>query len=228
MSSSSDQELLAWWGPKAAERAHRETEALMQKGADEALLETARLQTARLSPTVPNRYAPRGGIYIFGYGDWVKMGYTSEGPFERKARGFWHDSHPRALCGRLDDCRLLHYWSGSLPLEEALHKVLVSDCPNSEFYRAERLPEILDFLGNVLEPLVLPEDPGLEQWPPRKLNCCDPDRRFQEFRREEHGCRSYATKGRTAPCGLCGAVVSIRTDKLKQHQRTAKCQRGRK
>ena len=218
MSSASEQELLAQWGPEAAERAHRETEALMQKGADEALL-----GTARLSPTV--RYAPRGGIYIFGFGDWVKMGYTSEGPFERKARGFWHNSHPLALCKRLDACKLLYYWSGSLPLELALHEALVPEC--GEFYRAERLPEIVEFLGNVLEPLVLPEDPGLEQLPPRKLNCCDPGRRFPNFHREEHGCRSYATKGRTAPCRLCGTMVSVRGDKLKQHQKTAKCARSR-
>ena len=106
--------------------------------------------------------------------------------------------------------------------------MLVADWPNSEFYRAERLPEILEFLGNVLEPLELPQDPGLKPRPPRKLNCCDKKRRHQEFRREEHGCRSYATKGLTAPCGLCGATVSIRDDKLKQHQKTAKCAQGRK
>ena len=230
MSSPSEQELLAWWGPEAAERAHRETEALMQKSADEALdEELARKgqETVRLSPTVPYRYAPRSCIYIFGFGDaWVKMGYASKGPYVRKSMGFWHVAHPPELCGRLDDCRLLHLWSGSLPLEQALHQVLAPDC--GEFYRAERLPEILAFLGNALESLVLPVDPGLEPWPPRKLNCCDPERRHPDFRREEHGCRSYATKGRTAPCDLCGTVVSIRADKLKQHQQTAKCARGRK
>ena len=221
MSSPSEQELLAWWGPEAAARAHRETEALTQKAADAALLESA-----LLSPTVPYRH-PRPCIYVFGFGDaWVKLGYASQGPYRRKSQGFWHARHPPELCGRLDDCKLLHLWSGSLELEQALHKVLVPDC--GEFYRAERLPDILDFLGNVLEPLVLPEDPGLEQCTPRILNCCVPERRHPDFRREEHGCRSYATKGRTAPCRLCGAAVSIRSDKLKQHQKTAKCAQGRK
>ena len=193
----------------------------------------ALLESARLSPTVPCRplqgcseeSATKGDVYLFAFDAWVKLGFAAKGPFERKAQDFWHLQHPPELCGRLDDCRLLHLWSGCLELEQALHKVLVPDC--GEFYRAERLPEILDFLGNVLEPLVLPEDPGLEQWTPRMLNCCVPERRHPDFRREEHGCRSFLTKGKTAPCRLCGAVVSVRSDKLKQHQRSQKCARGR-
>jgi hypothetical protein len=166
------------------------------------------------------------GIYIFGFGDsWIKMGYTSKGPFERKSRGFWHDAHPRELCGQLGDCKLLALWSGSLMLERALHRVLVPAC--GEFYHAERLPEIMDFLGNALERKELPEDPDLQPWPPRKLNCCEPGRRHAAFSREEHGCRAFLTNGKSAPCALCDAMVSIRADKLKQHQKTVKCQRGR-
>ena len=169
----------------------------------------------------------QGCIYLFDFGDaWVKLGYAAKGPYERKARGFWHLQHPPDLCLRLDECRLLRLWSGSFELEKALHKVMVGDC--GEFYRAERLPEIVAFLGNALEPLELPPDPGLEPWPPRKLNCCDPMRRHPDFRREEHGNRAFLTKGKTAPCRLCRSDVSVRFDKLKQHQATQKCQRGRK
>ena len=218
----------------------------MQKAADEALVESARLSPTvvyrplacnaeraaqgviaeRAAKVVIAERAAKGVIYIFSFGEaWVKMGYASQGPWRRKAQGFWHLKHPPELCGRLDECKLLRLWSGSLELEQALHKVLGADC--GEFYRAERLPEIEAFLGNVLEPRVLPEDPDLEPRPPQKLNCCDPERRHPDFRREIHGCRSFATKGKTAPCRLCGTMVSIRFDKLKQHQKSAKCQQGR-
>ena len=74
-------------------------------------------------------------IYIFAFGDaWVKLGFASKGPYARKAQGFWHLRHPPELCKRLDQRQLLHLWSGSFELEQALRKVLVADC--GEFCRA--------------------------------------------------------------------------------------------
>jgi len=168
--------------------------------------------------------APRDGfIYIFDFGPYIKLGWTSPGPYERLAAGFWHVKHPRVLCKRLDQCELLHLWEGSLKLERAIHELLLPDC--GEFYRKERLPEIVSFLKNVLEPLVLPRDPGIQPWTPRMCVCCDPLRAFPECNREDHARRSVATKGQKAACRLCGKLVAIRTDKLKQHQNSAGCKR---
>jgi len=164
-----------------------------------------------------------GYIYVFDFGPYIKLGWTGPGPYERLAAGFWHVKHPRALCKRLDQCELLHLWEGSLKLERALHDLLLPDC--GEFYRKERLPEMVSFLANVLEPLALPRDPCLQPRTPRKLVCCDPCRDFPEYRREDHAKRSMATKDRKAPCRLCGRLVAVRSDKLKQHQKSAGCKR---
>ena len=164
-----------------------------------------------------------GFIYVFDFGPFVKLGWTRPGPYERLATGFWHVKHPPVLCERLDQCELLHLWEGCLELEQALHELLLPDC--GEFYRRGRLPEIVSFLANVLEPLALPRDPGLQARTPRMLVCCDPCRAFPEYRREDHARRSVATKNVKAPCRLCGRLVAVRSDKLKQHQKSTGCKR---
>ena len=158
-------------------------------------------------------------IYIFSFGPFFKMGYASLGPYERKAMGFWHNKHPEALCHRLDQCTLLHLYTGSEAMEKVLKAALVPDC--GEFFLAARLQEVVGFLALCLEPLPLPEDPQLEPFPPRKKPCCGGE--HGGFERAEHAARSFATKGKEAPCSRCGRVVSIRTDTLKRHQKRPIC-----
>ena len=161
-------------------------------------------------------------IYVFAFGDaYVKMGYHRSCPYRRRAEGFWHNVHPQALCGALDKCELLAAFRGNKATEEAIHAALVAEPGDGEFYPAARLQEILGFLEEVLLRLPLPADPGLAPWKPKKRACCEP--KCHAFQRDDHFARSYATSGKKAPCPRCGASVSIRYDKLKQHQLTAKC-----
>ena len=166
--------------------------------------------------------APFGSsmIYVFAFPGFFKIGYASC-PYRRKAMGFWHNKHPSELCGRLDQCTLIHLFEGAIELEEALHKVLQGGKKVTEFYGNERLPDVLQFLSHVLEPLPLPADPGLQPWAPKLKPCCGGCNRG--FQRDEHARRSYATKGQKAPCGICGIAVSVRHDKLKQHQLSKAC-----
>ncbi len=158
-------------------------------------------------------------LYIFDFGPYFKLGFAGRCPYQRQSDGFWHNKHPAVLCHRLDQCRLIHLWEGSLDLEQALHNALIPDC--GEFFLAARLPEVLSFLVLVLEPLPLPEDPQLKPRTPRKKRCCGRD--DDGFERADHAARSMVTKGKKAPCSLCGRVVSVRKDKLKQHQKSALC-----
>ena len=162
-------------------------------------------------------------IYIFAFGpEYFKLGYAKRCPYQRKSQGFWHNQHPDALCHKLDQCQLLHLWEGPQKLEEALHAALAPDC--GEFYLVARLEEVVSFLANVLEPLPLPEDPGLLPWPPKKKPCCG--RKRDGFERADHAARSFVTKGQTAPCDRCGRVVNVRKDKLKEHHKSAVCIKG--
>ena len=187
-------------------------------------------------------------IYIFAFGaSWVKMGYTGRGPYERRQFGFWHNRHPPALCGRLDQCELVALFAGDEPTEKALHAALQPWTPlgataakaaakaaakrrpkrrskrrsPGEFYPASRLESVLALLRCTLEPLPLPEDQGLAPKPPRKKPCCGVY--HYGFERADHAARSFATKGKKGPCPVCGRLVSIRRDKLKLHQKSARC-----
>ena len=166
--------------------------------------------------------SPEGVIYIFNFGSYFKVGYAAVCPYQRLALGYWHCKHPRELCGQLERCSLLCLYAGSLALEQAVHAALGPDC--GEFYLAARLPEVLHFLALVLEPLPLPEDPQLTPQTPKLKPCCGGSR--HGFQRLEHASRSFTTAGRTAPCPRCGRVVSVRKDKLKEHQQRASCGRG--
>ena len=59
-------------------------------------------------------------LYLFKFSDgWVKLG-VARCPYERLQRGFWHNAHPAALCGKLDAARLLRVWAGDYAIEQAL------------------------------------------------------------------------------------------------------------
>ena len=164
-------------------------------------------------------------VYIFGFAGYVKLGVARRCPYERLQLGFWHDRHPAELCNRLDDCVLLHLFAGGLADEQALHSAFGSDC--GEFYKSERLPEMLSLMRCMLEELPLPPPRPTVSAPLHvKGRCCRAAAGLpadSACNRADHNARSLATKGQTRPCPRCGKEVSVRSDKLKQHQRGSNC-----
>ena len=157
-------------------------------------------------------------VYLFSFDGYVKLG-VAKCIYERLRRGFWHNVHPEALCGKLASPTLLRLWAGDHAIEQALHASLQSE--RGEFYPAERTEELTSFIDNVLEPLPLPLLPKIECCPVKRACCLG--RALDGKSREDHMLRSLATRGKTAPCPKCGKHVSIRNDKLKAHQKSKNC-----
>ena len=159
-------------------------------------------------------------LYLFGWPGWIKMGYAKRCPYDRLQLGFWHNDHPAALCGRLDECVLLHAFACDMATEEALHSALGPDC--GEFYVASRLPELLGLLSMALEPLPLPPARPITPVLPKMMKpCCGGE--HGGYQRDDHRRRSAATTGLKAPCPRCGKSVGVRRDKLKKHQESRAC-----
>ena len=160
-------------------------------------------------------------LYIFEcVGGWHKVGISATCPWERFRKfSFWHMRHDPALCNRLGfkDVQLVFLFEGGADEEAALHQQHPPDV--SEFYRPGRLPEILAALSH-LAPLPLPPRPAELNERKWKRGCC---LGLSENRRANHVARAARTNGETAPCAKCGRIVSIRKDKLKQHQRSMVC-----
>lgn len=157
-------------------------------------------------------------IYIIIFGSYFKLGACAD-PGERMTRGFWHNTHPPELCGKLGDFTLLQLYEGCLSLERALHEILVPDV--GEFYKTERLDTVLHFLELVLAQSTRashvshvrkPTDSSRER---DRKPCCGGQ--HGGFERDDHMRRSFVTKGRKAPCERCGKMLSVRRDKVKQH-----------
>ena len=160
-------------------------------------------------------------LYVFAFRHgWIKMGFATACPYKRLDMGFSHCVHPPALCGHLDECTLTHLFSGGLDIEQALHAALVPDA--GEFYGPGRVDEVVALMQAALDPLPLPPPrPRQAVGRPNLRSCC----RSQSsgYQRDDHRRRGFVTKGQTAPCGRCGKLVSVRSDKLKQHQRSSSC-----
>ena len=163
-------------------------------------------------------------LYLFQCHDgWLKLGVAAACPYKELQRGFWHKVHPKELCNKLQTAKLMRVWAGDYATEQALHAALVTNPDHGEFYPAERTKEIVDFVDNVCEPLELPPEPQQMQFSqPIKRACCL-GRALGGHTREDHMCRSLATRGKTAPCPRCGKLISVRNDKLKQHQLGKSC-----
>ena len=164
-------------------------------------------------------------LYVFGFPGFVKLGVAKTCPYQRMERGFWHNAHPPALCNLLDDCELLHLFEGGLAEEQALHAAL-GPCAG-EFYARARLPELLGLVRCMLEELPLPPPRPVVPAPAHmKSRCCRAAAGLpadSPCNRSDHSNRSLATKGEKKPCPRCGKRVSVRDDKLKQHQRGHSC-----
>ena len=161
-------------------------------------------------------------VYIVGFPHgWCKVGFAAC-IHERFERGFWGNLHPPELCCRLADAQLLHLFAGDMATELAMHAALGADA--GEFYSPGRLPQVLGLLSLALEPLPLPDRlPVASTRGVDKRGDCNCGGDHRGFTQDKHMRRSYATRGRSAPCELCGKMVSIRRDKLKQHQRSSAC-----
>ena len=159
-------------------------------------------------------------VFVFPSG-WSKMGFAAQCPYKRLDTGFWHCVHPQELCGHLDDCTLTHLFAGNHDIEMALHAALSPDV--GEFYAPGRAEEVVALMQMALDPLPLPPPrPRLAIGKPNLRPCCGAQN--AGYQRDDHRRRGFVTKGKSAPCAKCGKLVSVRSDKLKQHQRSSSCQ----
>ena len=82
-------------------------------------------------------------IYAFAWEGWVKVGW-SKTPMQRASDGFWENSHPTDLCGKLcpPHCKLIGLWEGTKEEENALQEqfnegILKKGDAHNEFYPIE-------------------------------------------------------------------------------------------
>ena len=77
---------------------------------------------------------------------WIKIGYTQhDNPWIRAQKGFWTNSHPRALCNKLSDLTLVAAYIGDTTLEKQIQKNYPPD--HCEFWKLDRLPDIICYLN---------------------------------------------------------------------------------
>ena len=119
-------------------------------------------------------------IYAFAWKEgWVKVGWACD-PMQRASDGWWENSHPKELCGKLcpPHCELLGLWEGTQEEEKALQEqwnegvLKHQDCHN-EFYEASEWPKIFRELMTYHTPLPLltayPAPSGHEK---SRKKCC--------------------------------------------------------
>jgi len=151
-------------------------------------------------------------IYIFSFPTHFKIGYA-KCPWKRLQRGFWHLSHPVALCGGLDRVELVFLFEGELRLEQGLHCALGPEV--GEFYPNARLEEVMSLLRTILVPVPFPARPPPYFQAVEKKPCCGGE--HGGFQREDHQMRSLACKGKTSECERCKRQISIRKDHQANH-----------
>ena len=162
-------------------------------------------------------------IYIFAIDGtpWVKLGFTSyTNPWDRVRRGFWTNSHPKELCGRLSDLVLLHAFEGNLQLEAAIQSLFPPD--HGEFWCLHRLPEILKLLrtmttelDNIWEPLRPESDEKMPCCGGRPNVCYRCSRAFARWHQLQSHIHHVHMK-RRVQCPKCGKSMYERN--LKRHQ----------
>ena len=88
-------------------------------------------------------------IYSFQWEEgWVKLGWANDA-MQRASDGWWENSHPTDLCGKLcpPHCELTGLWEGTKEEEKALQEqfnegMLKKGDVHNEFYPIEEWPKI--------------------------------------------------------------------------------------
>ena len=128
-------------------------------------------------------------IYAFQWEEgWVKLGWANDA-MQRASDGWWENSHPTDLCGKLcpPHCELTGLWEGTKEEEKALQEqfnegMLKKGDVHNEFYPIEEWPKIYrDLMTHHKEmPLQINYPPASGHEKARK-KCCGGREYFCQF-----------------------------------------------
>ena len=132
--------------------------------------------------------------------DFIKFGWTKHAnPWMRIQNGFWTNSHPIELCGKLapENLNLVHVFDGGLKEEQIIQSIFPSY--EFEFWKRTDLEKIVTFMRMMLEEKPLPVTRPIfqENVSNERLPCCG---------------------GIEHKCKICGKTFK-RPHKLWEHQR---------
>ena len=127
-------------------------------------------------------------IYAFAWEGWVKVGW-SKTPMQRASDGWWENSHPTDLCGKLcpPHCKLIGLWEGTKEEENALQEqfnegILKKGDVHNEFYPIEEWPKIYRDLTTHHKELPLQmEYPPKSKYEKARKKCCGGREYFCQF-----------------------------------------------
>ena len=126
----------------------------------------------RYPVAISTQAPPPAMIYIFRIQaePWIKIGYTQHNnPWIRALKGFWTNSHPRALCNKLSDLTLVAAYVGDMALEKHIQTNYPPD--HGEFWKLDRLPDIICYLNQVTSEIQDTWQP-IKNDPDEKMPCC--------------------------------------------------------
>ena len=113
-----------------------------------ALWQKQRQKTRQKIEKIHLSHSVQAMLYAFRFDSWVKLGW-SKTPMQRASDGFWENSHPTDLCGKLcpPHCKLIGLWEGTKEEENALQEqfnegILKKGDAHNEFYPIEEWAKI--------------------------------------------------------------------------------------
>jgi hypothetical protein len=116
-------------------------------------------------------------VYAYEWEDgWWKVGFAPD-VLQRATDGWWAESHPRDLCGKLDvtSCRLRGVWDTTKAEEEGLHRHFAGGTlrrhAHNEFYRDDQWAAVEEYMER-LPKLPIPEGPREVRYAKRRQVCC--------------------------------------------------------
>jgi hypothetical protein len=116
-------------------------------------------------------------VYAYEWEDgWWKVGFAPD-VLQRATDGWWAESHPRDLCGKLDvtSCRLRGVWDATKAEEEGLHRHFAGGTlrrhAHNEFYR-DQWPAVEEYMERRWPKLQIPEGTREVRYAKRRQVCC--------------------------------------------------------